>query len=180
MGNESVPLESPAVRHKIAETQERNEAAERAAATPLPGPLADAFAIAPDVPCGTYKVRPFLECDFEFLKALEHPLYEILIDLWQNTKTATHDFFPRGQQGWEICYLFTHTVDEVEALLKNGAQALKDSAKKEFGKMPTAAIAALNKAANQQCLVAFSTTINYGASESPDDGSKKNVPAPPG
>lgn len=174
MESKAIPLESPAIAAKISETVERREASERAAATPLPGPLADAFSIAPEIKVGNYKVRAFLECDFEFLKALEHPLYEILIDLWQNTKTATHDFFPRGQHGWEICYLFTHAADEVEALLKAGAQAFKDAAKKEFGRMPTAAIAALNKAANQQCLIAFSTTINYGASESPDEGSKKN------
>lgn len=172
---ELIPLagSAPAI---VAETAERREAQARAAATPLPGPLASAFAIAPSVPCGTYRVRAFLECDFEFLKALEHPLYEILIDLWQNTSKSTNDFYPRGQLGWEICYLFTHSEDDVEALLKKGVQEFKDAAKAEFGRLPTAAIAALNKAANQQCLLAFSTTINYGAAESPDEGSKKNAP----
>ena len=177
MGNEPIPLGSPQAAKTLADAAERREASARAAATPLPGPLADAFAIAPEIVVGKYKVRAFLECDFEFLKALEHPLYEILIDLWQNTQTSKNDFYPRGQLGWEICYLFTHSADEVETLLKSGVQAFKDAAKAEFGRMPTAAIAALNKAANQQCLLAFRTTINYGASESPDDGSKKNVAA---
>ena len=176
MGGETIPLSGAAL-SVVAATTEKQEAVSRAAATPLPGPLADAFAIAPEITVGKYKVRAFLECDFEFLKELEHPLYEILIDLWQNTKTAKNDFFPRGQHGWEICYLFTHSVDEVEALLKTGVQAFKDAAKAEFGKLPTAAIAALNKAANQQCLVAFSTMISYGSSETPDDGSKKNAAA---
>ena len=177
MAENLVPLDSPQAAKVLADAAARREASSRAAATPLPGPLASAFAIAPNVPCGTFQVRPFLECDFEFLKALEHPLYEILIDLWQNTQTSKNDFYPRGQHGWEICYLFTHSADEVEALLKTGVQSFKDAAKAEFGKLPTAAIAALNKAANQQCLVAFSTTINYGSSESPDDGSKKNAVA---
>jgi hypothetical protein len=171
-----IPLEAGAAA-KVADTQERREAAARAAATPLPGPLADAFAIAPEITVGKYKVRAFLECDFEFLKALEHPLYEILIDLWTGTKESKNDYFPRGQYGWDVCFLFTHSADDVEALLKQGKSAFQDAAKAEFSRLPGAAIVKIHSAAKDQCLVAFSTLVQHGVSSTDDEGSKKNAAA---
>jgi hypothetical protein len=172
-----IPLESPAAGEGVAQIAERREAAARAAATPLPGPLADAFAIAPEIPVGNYKVRAFLECDFEFLKALEHPLYEILIDLWTGTKDSKNDYFPRGQLGWDICFMFTHSADEVETLLKQGKSAFEDAAKTEFSRLPGAAIVKIHSAAKDQCLIAFSTLVQHGVSSSDDEGSKKNAAA---
>jgi hypothetical protein len=46
---EAIPLDSPQAAKTIADAAEKREAAARAAATPLPGPLADAFSPHPDI-----------------------------------------------------------------------------------------------------------------------------------
>ena len=172
---ELIPL-SPSASSKVADIQERKEATARASATPLPGSLADAFAIAPDITVGKYKVRPFCEIDFEFLQALEHPLYDMLIATFSGKENKA-DYFPRGQVAWELCYIFTHPIDEVEELFKTGTGYVKEAAKKEFGKVTFAGVLVLHKAVLKQVMAASSTAIAYGSAEDSDEGSKKNAVA---
>ena len=170
--DEPIPLTGAA--GKVSDISERKEAAARASATPLPGPLADAFAISPDISVGKYKVRAFLEGDFELLQALEHPLYEMLIAMFSGKENKA-DYFPRGLVAWELCYMFTHSFDDIEELLKNsGVGQFKAVAKSEFGRLPTAAILRLHQAVLKQVMQASSTAIAFGSSED-DEGSKKNA-----
>jgi hypothetical protein len=167
---------SPSASSKVADIQERKEVTARASATPLPGSLADAFAIAPDITVGKYKVRPFCEIDFEFLQALEHPLYDMLIATFSGKENKA-DYFPRGQVAWELCYIFTHPIDEVEELFKTGTGYVKEAAKKEFGKATFAGVLVLHKAVLKQVMAASQTAIAYGSATDDDDGSKKNAVA---
>ena len=170
---EPIPL-SKSAGSKVADIQERKEAVVRAIATPLPGSLADAFSIAPEITVGKYKIRAFCEIDFEFLQALQHPLYEMLIATFSGKENKS-DYFPRGQVAWELCYIFTHSIDEVEELFKTGTGYVKEAAKKEFGKVTFAGVLVLHKAVLKQVMMALTTAIAYGSAEDGDEGSKKNA-----
>jgi hypothetical protein len=159
-----------AASQKMAELAERKEVAAQAAATPLPGPLADAFAIAPEIKVGTWSVGPFLEGHFELLSEIQHPLYDLLIAMFSGKQT-TADYFPSGLKMWQLCYLFTHSLDESEKLIKDGA--FNDAARKEFKRLPTAVMIKFHTAIIKQVMIASSTAIAFGSVE--DEGvSKKN------
>ena len=172
-----VELESPVAAEKVAEITARREVTPEAAATPLPGPLADAFAIAPEIKVGRYKVRAFLEGDFELLQALKHPLYEMLVAMFSGKKSEA-DYFPRGEPVWLLCLMFTRSFDENEELVRDGLDKFRAVARAEFGRLPTAVILKLHKAIFKQVMIASATAIAYGAAED-DDGSKKNAAAEP-
>ena len=155
----------------VAESAERREVAAQAAATPLPGPLADAFAIAPDIKVGSYSIRPFLEGDFELLHALHHPLYDLLIAMYTGKATES-DYMNRGPAAWELAVIFTNSFDDAEKMVQEGT--LKDTAQKQFKKQPPAVVVALHSAIIRQVLLASSTAIAYGSGEDAE-GSKKNA-----
>jgi hypothetical protein len=171
---EIIPL--PGAADRVALNKDAQEAASRANATPFPGPLKDAFAIAPDIKVGPYSVRPFCEIDWEFLQTLAHPLNDILMSRLGGKENDT-DYMPRGQVAWELCYIFTHPIDEVEAAFKVGVDEVRKLAKKEFSKLPMAGVVMLHKAVLQQVMLASATAISYASGED-DDGSKKNVQHP--
>ena len=168
----TISLESNGA-EKIAAIVERREISARAAATPLPGALADAFTFQPDIKVGKYIVRAFCEADFEYLQALEHPMHEILIATFSG-KESSADYFSSGQKAWELCYLLTHSIDELDNLFKAGKQAVKDAAEKEFKRLPFGSVSTIHAAAVKQIMDASKTAIGYGASDD-DDGSKKNA-----
>lgn len=63
---------------QLVQQQEREDAAARQAlATPLPGPLRDAFRPDQNVRVGRWTVGPFRDCHYEWLAVLEHPLERI-------------------------------------------------------------------------------------------------------
>ena len=171
MAENLVQLDSPQAAAKVADVAEKREAAAEAMATPLPGPLADAFAIAPEIKVGKYSVRAFLEGDFELLHALNHPLYDMLIATFSG-KTTEVDYMNRGPKAWELCALFTTSFDEAEKMISDGT--LKDVAQKEYKKQPTAVVVKLHNAIIKQVMLASSTAIAYGSSED-GEGSKKNA-----
>ena len=175
MGNEPIPLGSPQAAKTLADAAERREASARAAATPLPGPLADAFIPHPDIKVGNYTVRAFCEADYEYLQSLEHPIVDMLIAAFSG-KESQSDYFASGQKAWELCYLLTRPIDDLDAQFKNGVQWVKDAAKKEFSKMPFGAPSIIHAAALKQVMDAGKTAIAYGSSED-SEGSKKNAAA---
>lgn len=149
------------IEQQIAETMARHAvedaAGRRAAAEPLPGPLHDAFAIQPDIAVGPYKVRPFYDIDFEYLSLLDHPLYKMI-------SGSDHDFVPRGPHAWELCWIMTRDVDVSEEIIKKlGVAALKDAARKEFGRMRLPALSDINAAIVKQLTIYWSPVIAYGA-----------------
>jgi hypothetical protein len=170
---ELVTLDSPATSALVADVIEKREASAQAAATPLPGPLTDAFAIPPEIKVGKWFVSPFLEGHFELLSALQHPLYDLLIAMFSG-KQSVSDYFPSGRKMWELCYLFTHPLEDSEQLVKSGADKFTDAARKEFSRFPTAAMILMHKAIVKQVLLASSTAIAFGNEEEGGSDLKKN------
>lgn len=164
---------------EIAETvarQAREDAiGHRAAAEPLPGPLRDAFAIQPRIKVGPYNVRPVVDGDFETLALLEHPVYKII-----TFQEKDLEFQPRGQAAWELYWILTRSLDEVDAVLeKSGVAGLRAAAKKEFRALQLPALMELNKAFLAQVKTYWSTAISYGEKvaegEQPPDPTKSSA-----
>lgn len=142
--------------------QEQDALGHQAAAAVLPGPLKDAFALAQGIPVGQWTVRAFCDIDFEFLAALDHPLSRIYADALSGVETKAL-FLPTGLPCWQAAWVLTRDPDEVELLLSHpeGKEFLSQKARKEFGKLPTRALAALFGAIMKQVERSSSTTIEH-------------------
>jgi hypothetical protein len=167
------PIES-----KIAETVARQDMEDKvgmmAATTPLPGPLADAFAPQPDIVIGPFKVRPFYDADFEFLSWLEHPLHRFML------KGEGEDFVPRGPMAWELCWLMTRPIEEVEKIFAaGGRKAVSEAARGVMGRLQIAALTALCDAAIRQMTVYWSPVLKYGAATEKKEGEVAQEPQNP-
>lgn len=164
-------LTSPEIEAKIAADVAKFKAedavAAQAAATPLPGPLRDAFAIQPDIQVGKWSVRPFYDVDVEILQALDHPLHQMML-AGKSGKKADVEFLPRGPHAWQFCWLLTNTPDDAEQAIKDGT--LADKAKKEFGKLQMGGIVKLCEVALKQMEGYWSTAVGYGAPSKEGDG----------
>ena len=155
------------VRQEAERQRKEDEMACEALAEPLPGPLKDAFAMQQDIEVGRWKVRPFYDIDFEFLSLLGHPLYHMMKAAMSGKDyNEAVNQIPRGPEAWELAWILTRDTDEVElAVKKGGGQAVKDAAKKEFGKLQFPAIVGLVKAAFSQLSIYWGTVISYGEPE---------------
>lgn len=159
----------PEVQAKIDATQ-RAQAAEdaagrQAAATPLPGPLRDVFALVPDIAVGPFKVRPFYDIDFEFLTALNHPLKDMMVE-----GKISDKFLPTGAMAWQLCWMMTRPVDEADAVFKKGVLEVNVAARAEFGKLQLPALAKLIEAVIRQMTIYWSPSLEYGAVEQRAEG----------
>lgn len=140
-------------------------ARDRASRDALPGPVEDAFAINPSIKVGPHTVRPVYDIDFLFLKMFEHPLHEYMLS--QDKKDA--DIAIRGERMWELCYLFTRSVDDVEEVLKHGVDVFRENAKEEFGKKyGLAALLAIASAIFSQFTIYWKPAMAYTSNSNPD------------
>ena len=137
----------------VSEAKAEDKAARAALSVPMPGPLRDVFAIQPNIDVGIYKIRPFVDFDFEVLQQINHP---IVIDptIMKNN----------GRRAWQLIWILTHDPDEVELSIKDGSFDTK--ARQEFGKYQLAAVLQLMTAVLEQFKIYWSTSIPYGGSES--------------
>jgi hypothetical protein len=170
-----VPLE------KLAEVSARNIANAQAMAEPLPGPVRDAFSVCEGIKCGPFTVRPCYDGDIEYLSQLGHPLHEMRLQAQANESGEVENLYrPQGKAAWELCYLFTRSLDEVDAVVEGGGlDAFRKDAKKVIGnKCSLSMLVALSTAAIKQYTAYWEPMLSYGEIETDDDeGSKKNPPA---
>lgn len=156
----------------------------RAAATPLPGPMAEAFALDQDIVVGQYRVRAFVDIDFEFLAALHHPLDAMFKDVMEGRVDAEglppSQMLPTGAAAWQAYWIMTRSVDEVEEMLSKpgGDKELTAAAKKEFGRYQTKHLVQLYKAVLEQINRSNSTIVAYGADGDYGEGAER-PPQPP-
>jgi hypothetical protein len=157
----------------VIEDQVREAAGQQAMGEPLPGPVRDAFTPMQSVRCGPYTVRFCCDGDIEYLSLLDHPLNEMRL-----RKIANPDpnapveslYEPTGKMAWDLCYLFTHTLDEVDELYENGGiPAFRKASKKEFSRLTYTMLAALSTACIQQYGRYWNPVLSYGAAESQDE-----------
>lgn len=154
---------------EIAAIKQSDALGRKAAAAILPGPMKDAFALGQGIPVGRWMVRAFCDIDFEFLAAMDHPLSRLYSDALHGIESKTM-FLPTGLPCWQAAWVLTRDPDDVEMVLSqpDGKEILSKAARKEFGKLPTRALAALFAAIMKQIEVSSSTTIEFAAK--PEEG----------
>lgn len=96
-------------------------ATDRAAATPLPGPLANAFGPGTIEVCGV-KVRKFMAADWEIFQMIKSPVLDMVLE-WEKPEGARDAITSSNTQEWEMVYQFTHSCAEVYALVEKDREA---------------------------------------------------------
>ena len=149
-------------REVIANQKLEDLAAVRAAATAKPGPLADIWSLAPNIKVGQFSIRPFYDLDFEFFQELDHPFAAFAM----GNADAIEGFIPRGPDAWQLIWVMTRPVADVEAVFQSeGAEGVKLAAKREFGVYRLGALAALSEAVMKQLAVYASSVAGYEAND---------------
>jgi hypothetical protein len=103
------------------------EARKRAAATPFPGPLADAFlhdAIQVD---DHLFVRRIVASDWKILQALDSPICKQMLEFQKDEKLREPVPFT-DEEEWEMCWQFTHSPKECRELMAKGRAAFREAA----------------------------------------------------
>ncbi len=97
------------------------QANKRALGDPLPGPLANAFCTGP-LSIGGRTIRKVVPSIFVALKAIDSPLIGMIQDVVQGGKVDTEI---KDEQAWELCWVFTHTAQEVRDALAIGIDSFR-------------------------------------------------------
>lgn len=152
---------------KLLEHQAKQTADKQAMAEPLPGPVRDAFSINPSVKCGDYTVRACLDYDIELLSNLKHPLNEMRLAVIASEGREVPELFkPSGSMAWELCFIFTTPIDELEGIIdKVGIEGLKLAAKKKFSRFQPTGLTLLSSVCIKQYLASWNPALAYGEAE---------------
>lgn len=139
-----------------------------AMAESLPGPVRDAFEPMQSVKSGPYTVRYCCDGDIEYLSLLEHPLNEMRLRAQANPEAKIDDLTQAtGQTAYDLCYLFTHSLDEIDDLWESGGKdAFQKASKKEFKKLTMMQLVALGTVCVQQYGRYWNPMLSYDAAES--------------
>ncbi len=166
MGNESA---IDTVARDGALTEDANR---RALATPLPGPLSDAFLNDAIDVGGGYKVRRFVASDWPLLQWLDSPFYRLILEAQK--EVANQDPIKcSDEEEWEACWQFTHLPKQCRELKSKGRETFRTKATEEMADSISPLLAKKMVAAiSQQIFNSFSTAIKYGSDG--DGDSKKN------
>jgi hypothetical protein len=166
-------------REIIANQKLEDKAAVRAAATAKPGPLADIWSPTPEIKVGKYSIRPFYDLDFEFFQDLNHPFAAFAM----GNADAIEGFVPRGPDAWQLIWVMTRPVAEVEtAFQETKADGVKLLAKAEFGVYRLGALAALAEGVMKQLSIYASSVVGYEGNdldEKKKDGQEASASRPP-
>src|SRR4051812_21874860 len=109
------------IKQHLHQKRVEDELGRAAASTPMPGPMADAFAIQPNIKVGPYDIRPFYDFDFEVLQLINHPLYRTMAAA-RAGKEVPDEFFPSGQAAWSLAWIMTTNPDDVEQMIQTSGQ----------------------------------------------------------
>lgn len=110
-------------------------ASRRAAADPLPGPLAKAFgprAIRVVAEDGQeVSIRPLVAYDWVILKVINHPIYQQMLEIMQAGDKAKPDeikYEPKDQ--WALVYMLMNSCEEVADVLDSSQTAFEKAARR--------------------------------------------------
>ncbi len=174
----------------LTEEQLRNHGLDRAAekranADPLPGPLADAFTNGP-IKVGKWQVRQIVAYDWTIMKAINSPLFQQMLEADKPEGEQKETEFTEVQT-YEICWQFTRSIEEVDAVFtKAGHVGVTIAAKKAIAYQVTSPeeIADILEAVTKQVMNAFATALKYKAEKEKDgettffqDSAKQQVTA---
>jgi hypothetical protein len=168
---------APVPEEKLRAYAVENEAAKRASADPLPGPLGAAFGPL-DIHVDGLKIRPLVAYDWAVMKAANHAIYRQMLEYMQLGDQAK-DVEPTEQEAWEIIYLLSHPCEEVDDVFQRGVKAFSTAARREVGmKLHPGQIARLSKACFEQVQRHMTTMVKY-AQKADKDGETSFFPQPP-
>lgn len=138
------------------------KAAEKeAGALPLPGPAGDAFSSGP-IQVGEFSVRKVVAYDWRILQKLNNPHILALCGRTANVE-------PDEYSDWQLIWVLTHSLDEIDATLKKGD--LDSRCRNEIASLDLPLLAQLSDAVMEQLRRSISTVVGYG--EKQQDGEKK-------
>lgn len=153
------------------------EAAKRASADPLPGPLAAAFG-PQDIIVDNWHIRPLVAYDWAVMKDTNHAIYRQMLEYMQLGDKAP-DVEPTPQEAWEIIYLLSRPCEAADEVFQRGAKAFATAARREIGmKLHPGEITLLSKACFTQVQRHMTTMVKY-AQKADKDGEQSFFPQPP-
>lgn len=168
---------------RLADHLLRQQSNDLAMSEPLPGAVRDAFSPVQDIKVGPYSVRPCYDGDIEYLSLLKHPLHEMRMRARASKSGQVENLYePQGPKAWELCFLFTHSLDEIDEIVaKGGLSALQTGAKKEFSRKQLLALVEISNAAVQQYVLYWQPVLGYGAAapEGEDGEAEKKTSSAP-
>jgi hypothetical protein len=177
-----MPNAPTSIEDKIAETlriQRAEDAAGREAASiALPGPLGMAFAPQQAIRVGKYSVRPIYDLDFEFLQALQHPFAAFAV----GRAEELDGFIPRGPAGWQLFWIFTNPIDDVDAAFSDpnrGPAWIAAEAKREFSRYQIGPLFAIYRAVVVQITNYAKTILDYAPDNGSSEGDQEASKRPP-
>ena len=165
MGNEIEP--------DALERQLQTDARRRAAADPLPGPVAEAFLEGP-ITIGKWTIRRVVLSDWAILRGLKSPIIQQMLEM-QKPLEIRETVPYTDEDGWEMIWQFTHTPAENRALLAKGRSVYRETAITEIGDAIEVGEGELIvQAVNQQIMRSFATAVKHGTDESAEKKSQPN------
>lgn len=166
--NRTVPFPSPQpspkgegvegmTERQIEEAERRIQAKFEANATPLPGPLLDAFLLEP-VKAAGLTLQPVVAYHVTMLQAIGSPIFRkssLPAELREEVAISHDDVY-------ECIYLFTRPIVECRAALRKGRECFREAAIQATGdKLPPSAIMDLERAVIENLTRAFSTHVAH-------------------
>ena len=165
MGNDN--LDPTAVQRQLADDARR-----RAAADPLPGPMAQVF-LENSITIGSHTIRRIVLSDWAILRGLKSPIIAQMLELQKPLETREEVPYS-DEDGWEMIWQFSHTPSENRALLAKGRDAYREQAITEIGdKIEVGQGALIVEAVQRQIMASFATAQKHGTEE---EAEKKSPP----
>lgn len=165
---------------KLIEQHVEDLAGKRALAEPFPGALKDAFALAPEIEVGPFKIRRFRDGDFKLLAKINSPLNDFLrACLLGDSTGGGARLEPTGQDMWNLALVFTKPARYSKELIESkGVAAFAAEAEETFSELRLAALAQILKAIVQQANIYATANIEYGEIEQKGENGESR-PNPP-
>lgn len=162
MGDDIQELE----KEKAIELGLEDNANRRAAATPLPGPLSDAF-LTDAIDCGNgLVVRRIVASDWIILQWLDSPLYKMALEA-QKDESIKEEVDYQESEGYEMIWQFTHTPKQCRELKAKGREAFTETAYSEIGDAHKPQdLAKAIQAIGKQIAASFETKVSFEAEDS--------------
>lgn len=149
------------VLQRQAEQEMEDQAGRISATVALPGATFDAFAPQPNIRVGKFEVRPFYDADYEWLQVLDHPLQKTMASAMDGKKNEESNPIIRGPQAWELCWMMTTPVEEVDAAFAKGVEEVRRLAREKCKLFRIAQMQLLITAIYEQASIYWSPVIGY-------------------
>lgn len=154
------------------EIQLTEDANRRAAATPLPGALADAFLTDSIQVSDNLFVRRVVASDWSILQWLDSPIYKMILEVQKDEKIRESVSYTDDEE-WEMVWQFTHSPKDVRSLKAKGREVFKETCASDIGDSYSLVVTKKAvEAISKQILASFDTKIGFSSGDEPDSKKK--------